>query len=312
MSSHAAGQDDADPGAVRVRVPAKVNLALRVGPRGADGYHRLRTVFQALSLFDELEAVEAPDGVIDLTVTGEGADLVPTDGTDLAVRAAVLLRERYGSPELGAHLHLVKSIPVAAGLAGGSADAAGSLLACSVLWDLDTDPASLGALASELGADVPFALLGGTALGTGRGTQLMPLLTRGRYHWALAFADVGLSTAAVFTQFDRAGVVELPPLPEGLLQALASGDVPQVGRRLANDLQRTALSMRAELLATLRFGAGLDGVLGAVLSGSGPTCAFLCADARAAKVVADRLGQLPSVRAAEVAVGAAPGAQLLS
>ena len=311
MSSHAAGQDDLDPDAVRVRVPAKVNLALRVGPRGADGYHPLRTVFQALSLFDEMVVTDAREGVIDLVVAGEDADLVPTDGTDLAVRAALLLRERYGRPDLGAHIHLVKSIPVAAGLAGGSADAAGALLACSVLWDLDTDPAALSALGGELGADVPFALLGGTALGSGRGTELMPLLTRGRYHWALAFAHIGLSTPQVFTHFDRSGPSQLPALPDGLLQALASGDVAQVGRSLMNDLQRPALEMRGELGQTLRFGAGLDGVLGAVLSGSGPTCAFLCTDARAAKVAVDRLGQLPTVRAAVAAIGAAPGAQLL-
>jgi 4-diphosphocytidyl-2-C-methyl-D-erythritol kinase len=250
--------------------------------------------------------------VIALRVTGPDADLVPGDGTDLTVRAAALLRERYGSPELGARIQLTKSIPVAAGLAGGSADAAGALLACSVLWDLDTDPAVLSHLGAKLGADVPFALLGGTALGTGRGTELMPLLTRGRYYWALAYSAVGLSTPQVFAQFDQNAPAALPQLPDGLLRSLASGDVTAVGQCLVNDLQAPALVMRGELGQTLRYGAGLDGVVGAVLSGSGPTCAFLCTDARAAKATADRLSRLPTVRTAQVAVGAACGAQLLS
>jgi len=311
MSSQAAGSLASLSEAVHVRVPAKVNLALCVHARGEDGYHPLRTVFQALSLYDDLVASPAPDGVVDLVVRGRDADQVPAGESNLAVRAGLAVRERYGTPDLGAHLLLTKSIPVAAGLAGGSADAAGALLACSVLWDLDTDPRALQEVAADVGADVPFALQGGTALGTGRGTQLLPLLTRGQYHWALAFGYRGLSTAAVYERFDQTTGRGLEELPEGLLEALASGDVPQVGARLANDLQAPALELYGELGQTLRYGSLLDGVVGAVLSGSGPTCAFLCTDARAAKVVADRLAGLPTVRAAQAVVGGVPGAQLL-
>ena len=311
MSHQATDEAESTADAVHVRVPAKVNLALCVGARAEDGYHRLHTVFQALSLYDELTVWPAPDGVIDLEVRGRDAAQVPTDGTDLAVRAAAAVRQRYGDPRMGAHLQLTKAIPVAAGLAGGSADAAAALLACSVLWDLDTDPPALQELAAELGADVPFALLGGTALGTGRGTQLLPLLTRGQYHWALAFAERGLSTATVYQRFDDTTGAGSAALPDGLLEAMASGDVPAVGACLVNDLQPPALELMGELGQTLRYGELLDGVLGAVLSGSGPTCAFLCVDARAAKVVADRLAGLPTVRSAQVARGGVSGAQLL-
>lgn len=311
MNSQTAGDYEAWSDLVRVRVPAKVNVALCVGRRGDDGYHPLHTVFQALSLYDQVEVTPADEGAIDVDITGEDAEEIPRDGTDLATRAARLVRERYGRPDQGAHIRVTKSIPVAAGLAGGSADAAATLLACSVLWDLDTDPGALQALAGELGADVPFALLGGTALGTGRGTELLPLLTRGRYHWVLAFARRGLSTPSVYQRFDDTAGEGRDGLPPGLLEALASGDVPGVGARLCNDLQGPALELYGELAQTLRYGQGLDGVVGAVVSGSGPTCAFLLDEARAAKAVADEVARLPEVRGTLVAVGPVPGAQLL-
>ena len=312
MSHDVAGEAPSWSEVVRVRAPAKVNLALCVGARASDGYHPLRTIFQAVSLWDEVTATPAPGGVLDVVVEGRDASLVPTDGTDLTVRAAALLRQRCGTPGLGAHLHVAKAIPVAAGLAGGSADAAAALLACSVLWDLDTDPEMLAELGAELGSDVPFALLGGTALGTGRGSDLLPLLTRGRYQWVLAFAHRTLSTPAVYQRFDELIGCGRAELPAGLLEALVRGDAAAAGLRLANDLQGPAVDLYPELGQTLAFGTVLHGVLGSLVSGSGPTCAFLCADARSAAAVADRLAELPAVRATRLVAGAVPGAQLLS
>ena len=294
---------------VRVRVPGKVNLALAVGARRADGYHSLATVFQAVSLYDEVVAVSCADR-ISLRVSGEQVADVPSGPDNLAWRAAELLRDRYGAPEMGAELNLMKAIPVAGGMAGGSADAAGALLACSVLWDLEVTGAQLHALATELGSDVPFALLGGTALGRGRGEELVPLLTRGVYHWVFAVSQVGLSTPAVFTRFDEL-VAHPGPLAvsDELLNALARGQIEQVAAELANDLQAAALDLRPELRPLLLSGLNA-GALGAVLSGSGPTIAFLCATQRAAQGVAEHLSDTDGLRAVRYARGPAPGAQI--
>ena len=192
------------PAGVRVRVPAKINLALCVGPPRADGFHPLATVYQAVSLFDEVQAGWEDPGVFAVSVSGEGADLVPTDDDNLAVRAARLLAERYGEGQpLGVSMAIHKSIPVAGGLAGGSSNGAAALLACADLWALDVSLEQMLALAGELGSDVPFALLGGTALGSGRGEQVAPVLGRGSYHWVLGFGWTGLSTPAVYRTHDQ-------------------------------------------------------------------------------------------------------------
>lgn len=301
----------------RVRVPAKVNLALCVGPPAQDGYHPLGTVFHAIGLYDEVVATGAPDGVLELAVQGDGIDEVPTDERNLAWRAARLLAETHGRADLGVRLLLKKSIPVAGGMAGGSADAAAALLACSMLWDLDTGPDELHELAAQLGSDIPFALVGGNAIGRGRGDELVPLLGRGTYHWVLALAHGGLSTPAVYRRFDE---LERPALPDGALptdipdevmNALAAGDPVALGKSLRNDLQAAALDLRPELGETLEFGMA-HGALGGIVSGSGPTCAFLAASESDAMDLASALRQLPQVRTTRRASGPVAGAKPIS
>ena len=259
-----------------VRAPAKVNLELRVGAPRADGYHELATVFHAVALFDEVQALPADD--VTLTVEGSQAELVPLDGTNLALRAAVLLADRVGVDD-GVHLHVRKGIPVAGGMAGGSADAAAALVACDALWRTGLSRDDLHVLAAELGSDVPFALLGGTAIGTGRGESLTPALARGEYHWVVALADHGLPTPEVYREIDRLRAADDVPEPEisdALMQALRAGDAPALGEALANDLQPAAFSLHPALERTLAVGYQA-GALGGVVSGSGPSVVFLAA-----------------------------------
>jgi 4-diphosphocytidyl-2-C-methyl-D-erythritol kinase len=268
---------------VTVRVPAKVNLVLEVGPPLPDGYHRLATVFHAVSLFDEITATEAAPGDLDaevtVTVEGPGADDVPVDDDNLAVRAAVLLSE-YTDSRRSVRLHIRKGIPVAGGMAGGSADAAAALVACEALWQTGVGRRRLLELASELGSDVPFALLGGTAIGSGRGDRLTPALARGDYHWVVALGDRGLSTPLVYKELDRlrsGRVLPEPRVPDAMMQALRRGDPETVGALLSNDLQNAAVSLYPDLERTLAVGSEY-GALGGVVSGSGPTVVFLARD----------------------------------
>ncbi len=299
--------------AVRVRVAGKVNLALRVGGVRDDGYHPLATVFQAVSLHDEIHIRPAEPGTVTCRVVGEQAHLVPTDERNLAVRAARLLATEHGDPDaLGADLLIRKAIPVTGGMAGGSADCAGALLGCAYLWDLDVDADDLAALGRRLGADVPFALAGQTALGRGRGDELVPVLSRGTYHWVLAFSEFELSTPAVFRRWDRlnpdAGPVA--EVPQALLEALASGDAAALASELVNDLQAPALDLRPELARLLEAGAEL-GALAGLVSGSGPTCAFLAATEADAVDLSARLSGSGLARAVKRAVGPVPGARIL-
>jgi 4-diphosphocytidyl-2-C-methyl-D-erythritol kinase len=260
-------------------VPAKVNLHLGVGPRRADGFHELQTVFQAVSIYDDVTAHAGPG--LSLLVSGQDADEVPRDASNLALRAADLLAERTGIDAV-ARITIRKEIPVAGGMAGGSADAAAALLACDGLWGTGLPRAELLELAAELGSDVPFCLQGGTALGTSRGEVLNPVLVRGTFHWVLAIAAEGLSTAQVYAEFDRqrgADAVATPP--DDVIAALLSGDPKRLGAALHNDLQPATLALRPGLRATLDAGLEL-GALGAVVSGSGPTCAFLARSKAAA------------------------------
>ncbi|WP_341358993.1 4-(cytidine 5'-diphospho)-2-C-methyl-D-erythritol kinase [Georgenia sp. M64] len=301
----------ATPIAVQVRAPGKINLALRVGAPRPDGYHPLATVFQAVSLYEDVVATRA-DG-ISLEIHGRGEDL-PVDATNLAVRAAVLLRETSGT-RAGAHLSLTKQVPVAGGMAGGSADAAATLLACDQLWGTGLSRDELAELASELGADVPFALTGMSAMGTGRGDLITPVMSRGTYHWVLAVQDEGLSTPEVFREHDRLQPLDLddgpaPRLDDAVLAALLSGDPIQLSRQLGNDLQEAALELRPELGDVLAA-ADRAGALAALVSGSGPTVAALALDHAHAVSVAGVM------RAAEVAgeillvTGPVPGARVL-
>lgn len=301
------------PVGVRVRVPAKINLALKVGPPRADGYHPLATVYQAVSLYDEVHATWANPDEFEVTVTGEGADVVPLDDNNLALRAARLLARTHGPHDsLGVTLTLKKSIPVAGGLAGGSANGAAALLACAMLWDIDIAPEAMRALAAELGSDVPFALLGGTAVGSGRGEEVVPALTTGTYHWVLAFGHRGLSTPAVYRRFDQLHPrATQPEIPAELMNALRTGSPRQVGATLDNDLQSAALDLQPRLRQVLE--AGLEyGALGALVSGSGPTCAFLVDSESAAVDLSIALSADGLCRAVRRATGPVPGARVVS
>ncbi|MGW1837952.1 4-(cytidine 5'-diphospho)-2-C-methyl-D-erythritol kinase [Streptomyces sp. NPDC002067] len=296
--------------AVTVRVPAKVNVQLAVGAARPDGFHDLANVFLAVGLYDEVTA--APADGLRITAEGEGVADIPLDANNLAARAATLLAARHGrTPDV--HLHLAKDIPVAGGMAGGSADAAGALLACDALWGTGASRSELLEICAELGSDVPFSLVGGAALGTGRGEVLTPLPVGGTFHWVFAVADGGLSTPAVYGEFDRltAGTdVPEPAASPALLAALAAGDATALAGELANDLQPAALSLRPSLAATLDAGAAA-GALATLVSGSGPTTAFLAADPEGAEKVAAALTASGTCRAVRIAVAPAPGATVL-
>ncbi|WP_329051068.1 4-(cytidine 5'-diphospho)-2-C-methyl-D-erythritol kinase [Streptomyces violaceus] len=292
---------------VTVRVPAKVNVQLAVGPARPDGFHDLANVFLAVSLYDEVTVTPADE--LRVTCEGPDADLVPLDRTNLAARAAEALAGRYGrSPDV--HVHIAKDIPVAGGMAGGSADGAAALVACDALWETGASRDELLAICAELGSDVPFSLVGGAALGIGRGEQLTPLEVGGAFHWVFAMADRGLSTPAVFREFDRLGEgtdIPEPVASQELLAALAKGDPDALAAAVSNDLQSAALSLHPELAGTLATGRAA-GALAALVSGSGPTTAFLVRDPESAAAVAQALVSSGTCRTVRTASGPTPGA----
>ncbi len=298
---------------VTVRVPAKINLQLAVGPLRPDGYHGLVTVFHAVSLFDDVTVTPARTDSV--RVSGEGAGLVPENADNLALRAVRALREAIAqSPVIGAPavaVTIAKRIPVAGGMAGGSADAAAALVACNELWGTGLSQQELCAVASEVGSDAAFPVLGGTAVGRGRGEQLAPALASPvDFHWVLAFADGHLPTPMVYRMLDkqRAGrEVADPELSNELMAALRAGDVDGLGAALSNDLQEPALTLFPALRKTL--GAGLDaGARAALVSGSGPTCYFLARDAGHATDLAVALTGAGVCRSVATATGPATGA----
>lgn len=297
-------------GSVTVRVPGKVNLFLGVGDLRPDGYHELTTVFHAVSLCDEVTVREAD--LPSLQVFGEGAAEIPTDERNLAWQAAVLMAEHVGrAPDV--EITIDKAIPLAGGMAGGSADAAAVLVAMNELWELGVPRRDLHAMAAELGSDVPFALHGGTALGTGRGEELTPVLARSTFHWVLAFGAGGLSSGSVYAEIDRLREVGSPPRltdAEPLLTALSAGDPARLAPLLGNDLQPAALSLEPELRRTLRAGTEA-GALAGIVSGSGPTCAFLCSSADAAVAVGSELAGAGVCRTVRVASGPVHGARVV-
>jgi 4-diphosphocytidyl-2-C-methyl-D-erythritol kinase len=313
---------------VTARVPAKVNLQLAVGPARADGYHDVATVYHAVSLFDEVTV--APAERDSVAISGEGADSVPTDGGNLAARAAWALAQAVGPGSRdapGLAIHITKRIPVAAGLAGGSADAAAALVACNELWGTGLSQQELSELASGIGSDVAFGLLGGTAIGIGRGEQVTPVLTSGTFQWVFAFANGGLSTADVYAACDRmraskksrqakehtVGTASIPDpvLDNALIAALRSGDPAELGPLLSNDLQSAAISLRPGLRRALAAGREL-GALGALVSGSGPTCAFLARNRRHARDLAAALAGAGVCRTVAQVTGPAPGATIVA
>jgi 4-diphosphocytidyl-2-C-methyl-D-erythritol kinase len=330
---------------VTVRVPAKINLQLGVGPLRPDGYHGLVTVFHAVSLFDEVTV--ATDEADSVTVSGEGAGLVPENGDNLALRAVRTLRQaiakrarvssaddvtgtavirapEFPAPEIGrapdvggVSVTIAKRIPVAGGMAGGSADAAAALVACNELWETGLSPGELCTVAGEVGSDVAFAVLGGTVIGRGRGEQLTPVQPAApamTYHWVLAFADGHLSTPTVFHALDKqrkGREVAEPGLSSELMRALGEGDQAKVGAALSNDLQESALMLFPALRKTLD--AGLEaGALGALVSGSGPTCFFLARDEAGATALAAGLSASGACRSVVTATGPAAGASVIS
>lgn len=295
---------------VTVRVPAKVNVQLAVGAARPDGFHDLANVFLAVGLYDEVTVTPAES--LRITCSGPDAAQVPLDASNLAARAATALAALRGiAPDV--HIHIDKDIPVAGGMAGGSADGAGALLACDALWGTGASRDELLGLCAELGSDVPFSLVGGAALGTGRGERLSPVEVGGAFHWVFAVADGGLSTPAVYREFDRltAGTrVPEPVASDTLLDALRTGDAKALAGALSNDLQAPALSLRPSLADTLAAGTEA-GALAALVSGSGPTTAFLAEDAAAAREVAAALTASGTCRTARTAASPAPGATVL-
>ena len=259
---------------VTVRVPGKINLQLSVGPLQSDGYHELATVFQSVSLFDEIQVTEIEPA--EIRIESEGKVAIPLGKENLAYRAAELMRNRF-EIESGLTIKIKKEIPMAGGMAGGSADAGGTIVAIDSLFSLGLSRTEMEEIGSELGADVPFTISGGTAIGTGRGDQITPVLSRGTYNWVLALSSSGLSTPAVYNECDRLRegmVISKPNVSDALMQALSHGDAKALGKSLSNDLQAAACSLKPAL--RLILDVGLDyGALGGLVSGSGPTVAFL-------------------------------------
>jgi len=300
-------------GSVTVRVPAKVNLQLAVGPREADGYHNLVSVFQAISIYDDVTISKtAPGSGITIEITGDHKHGVPSNSTNLAVKAAQLIADEYGFA-VDIHIAVNKSIPVAGGMAGGSADAAAVIVGLNELFDLEMSREEMLEFGSQLGSDVPFMITGGTAIGQGRGDQLTAALSRGTYHWVLALSTVGLSTPAVYQECDRlrAGLdIAAPQTSDALMQSLLSADPKAVGLALQNDLQSAACSLRPALTLVLDVGEEY-GALGAIVSGSGPTVAFLVGDEEQGLDLAVALTSSGVVGSVARAYGPVPGAKVI-
>lgn len=300
---------------VHVRAPGKINVYLGVGARSDDGYHALATVFQAVSLYEDVYA--SPSDDFSLDVAGDvDVSGVPLDDRNLAMRAAKLLAQTAGVTS-GVHLRIRKGVPVAGGMGGGSADAAAALVACDALWGTDLGPRGLHDLAARLGADVPFALHGGTAVGAGRGDVLTPALARGRFDWVLVLSEQGLSTPEIYGRLDRMRMhgdaladdpTELLEVPASVLQALLAGDARDLAPVMLNDLEPAAVSGRPDLELALADGVRM-GALTGIVSGSGPTIAFLAEGPEAARALQDELKA--TGREALHVHGPVPGARII-
>ncbi|TAJ50062.1 MAG: 4-(cytidine 5'-diphospho)-2-C-methyl-D-erythritol kinase [Herbiconiux sp.] len=269
---------------VHVRAPGKINVFLKVGAVMDDGYHDVATAYQAVSLYEDVFASPASDFSVEFGGHIDTSGL-ETDGSNLAIRAARLLA-RKTDYRGGAHLRIEKNVPIAGGMGGGSADAAATLLACDALWGTDVGREELLALSAELGADVPFAFTGGTAIGTGRGDQLSPALAKGQFQWVLVLQEHGLATPEVYRELDRHRERHAqdifpaqgqPVVETDVLQALRAGDPHMLAESLHNDLQAPSLHLDQSLSAVLEVGEA-NGALAGIVSGSGPTVAFLAAD----------------------------------
>lgn len=295
---------------------AKINLSLRVLGVRDDGYHEISTVFHAVSLSDELRiGPGAPGTGCSVHTTGERIESVPSGEGNIAARAVRELARVAGIDQVDAVIDITKAIPVAAGMAGGSADAAAALVAARAMWGVTIDDEELQAIAAELGSDVPFALVGGTARGVGRGEVLAPVLSTSSLHWVIAVSEGELSTPSVYAEWDRLVEVGVCRPSEDtddrpLLAALRGGEPSDIAPHLVNDLQPAAISLRPSLTDVLAAGTEL-GALAGLVSGSGPTCVFLAADRDEAIGLVAELSGLGLVRAVRYAVGPAPGARIV-
>ena len=298
---------------VVARVPAKVNLQLSVGPLGSDGFHEVTTVFQAISLYDDVTVATAPDGDgINISISGQTSSGVPADSSNLAVKAAELMIKNYDLPA-DLIIKLKKEIPVAGGMAGGSADAAGVIVGLDSLFELGLSRDEMEIVGSKIGSDVPFSICGGVAIGTGRGDQITPALSKGSYNWVLALSGQGLSTPSVYQECDRLreGLsISAPLVSEPLMQALRAGDAKALGKALTNELQPAACSLRPALRLVLDVGIDY-GALGGIVSGSGPTVAFLVSDDEHAMDLTVALSASGVVSSVVRAIGPAHGARII-
>jgi 4-diphosphocytidyl-2-C-methyl-D-erythritol kinase len=294
-------------------VPAKVNLQLSVGPLGSDGFHEVTTVYQAISLFDDVTVATAPEGDgIKISISGQTSSGVPTDISNLAVKAAELMIKNYDLPT-DLIIKLKKEIPVAGGMAGGSADAAGVIVGLDSLFELGLSRDEMEIVGSKIGSDVPFSICGGVAIGTGRGDQITPALAKGSYNWVLALSGQGLSTPSVYQECDRLreGLsISAPLVSEPLMQALRAGDAKALGKALTNELQPAACSLRPALRLVLDVGVDY-GALGGIVSGSGPTVAFLVSDDDHAMDLTVALSASGVVSSVVRATGPAHGARII-
>lgn len=295
------------------RVPAKVNLQLSVGPLASDGYHEVTTVFQAISLFDDVSLATAPVGNgLSIDITGQTSNGVPADSSNLAIRAAKLMIKNYDLPADLA-IKLKKEIPVAGGMAGGSADAAGVIVGLDSLFELGLSRDEMESVGSKIGSDVPFSICGGVAIGSGRGDQITPALAKGNYFWVLALSNQGLATPSVYQECDRLreGLsIATPQVSEPLMQALRAGDAKALGKALSNDLQSAACSLRPALRLVLDVGVDY-GALGGIVSGSGPTVAFLVSSDEHAMDLTVALSASRVVSSVARATGPVSGARII-
>lgn len=247
------------------KAPAKINLMLDVLHKRDDGYHEVEMIMTMVDLADRLEMSTLPRDTI---IISSQAGYIPLDEKNLAFQAARLIKDRYNVSK-GVYIHLDKNIPVAAGLAGGSSDAAATLRGLNRLWELDIPVEELKALGAELGSDVPFCVTGGTALATGRGEKLTPLPNPPQCWVVLAKLPINVSTAEVYGRL-RSSRITSHPSANTMIEAIESGSFSSVCEGLGNVLEDVTLQLHPEVAhlkeAMLKLGA--DGVL---MSGSGPT-----------------------------------------
>ena len=296
--------------AITVRAAAKVNLHLGVGAPREDGFHPLDTAYQAIGIYDDLVVRTADTWHVGVQPADHvAADALPVLGDNIVDRAARALADFHGVPLRG-DVRIAKDIPVAGGMAGGSADAAAALVALDRLWGVDTADEDLLRIAAALGSDVPFALVGGSAHGTGRGEHVHRAVDTGSWWWVVVPSRTGLSTPEVYRHFDALfpDAPAVPPPADVVLAALATGDPHELAAALHNDLQIAAVDLRPELGTLVERGESA-GALRGLLSGSGPTVVFLADSADAARSVAGALGEAHDV--VLVATGAVAGAHVV-